>query len=249
MKSIKHFKLLYSFILLSQFLKPVISGAQVYQGSGVVINNKGDIITNAHVLGEHPKMVVVENDSRERFTATIKSIDRENDIALISINKETKYFAYLRLDNKYENAVIPVFNEEVNIIGFPKGVFEPRGGLVTKVNSPKFFNNGFSIGLSTTYGCSGAPILDKRGLLIGLLWGGANSDGSYSMNSKAHLIVYGINANIILPFIIKARVPMGTSNQINAPFDLIKYSALERIDRIISWGNKFTVKIFCLQEN
>ena len=233
--------------LLSTLILYGVTYAQVYQGSGVVINNTGDIITNAHVIGEHPKAIIVENDSGKRFQATIKSIDIKNDIALISIGQETKYFAYLRMDNTYENALLPVLKEEVNIIGYPEGEFAPRGGLISRLSSPKFFNDGFSIGLSTTYGCSGAPILDERGLLIGLLWGGANDDGSYSMNGKPHLMLYGLNANIIIPFIINANVMIGTSNKNKAPFGLINYPPIERIERIINWGRRFTVKIFCVQ--
>ncbi|MFN8165783.1 MAG: serine protease [Bacteroidia bacterium] len=233
--------------LLSNLIIYGVSHAQVYQGSGVIINNTGDIITNAHVIGGQPKAIIVENDSGKRFQATIKSIDIINDIALISIEQETKYFAYLRMDNTYENALLPVLKEEVNIIGYPEGEFASRGGLISRLSSPKFFNDGFSIGLSTTYGCSGAPILDERGLLIGLLWGGANDDGSYTTSGKPHLTVYGLNANIIIPFIINAKVMIGTSNKNNAPFGLINYPPLERIDRIINWGSRFTVKIFCVQ--
>lgn len=237
-----------SFVIFIFVLTQInFSNGQIFQGTGVIINNTGDILTNAHVIGNNPKAIVIENDTGGQFQAIIKSIDYENDIALISIQRATKYFAYIRMDDKYNYGLTPIYGEEVNIIGYPKGEFEPRGGLVSKLNSPKFFSNGFSIGLSTTYGCSGAPILDEKGLLIGLLWGGANDDGSYKNNERMHLQVYGLNANIILPFIYKAEVKYGISSPNDAPISITKYSSIERIDKIINRGSRFTVKILCEQ--
>jgi len=59
---------------------------QFIHGTGAVIKANGEIITNAHVVGEMDKIIVVLADGAA-FEAKLKSIDQASDLAVITINK------------------------------------------------------------------------------------------------------------------------------------------------------------------
>lgn len=54
-------------------------------GSGVIISNKGYIVTNNHVIVDSDEVVVVLNDKRE-FNATLIGADPTTDIALLKVD-------------------------------------------------------------------------------------------------------------------------------------------------------------------
>ncbi len=65
-------------------------------GSGVIINEQGDIITNAHVVEGATKMKVTLPDNRQ-FDGELVDIDRSQDLALIKI--KGKDLPYVTLGN------------------------------------------------------------------------------------------------------------------------------------------------------
>ncbi len=56
-------------------------------GSGVIISNKGYIVTNNHVIDGSDEMVVVLNDKRE-YNAQVIGTDPTTDIALLKIEAD-----------------------------------------------------------------------------------------------------------------------------------------------------------------
>ena len=63
-------------------------------GSGVIINEQGDIITNAHVVEGATKMKVTLPDNRQ-FDGELVDIDRSQDLALIKIKGKDLPYATL----------------------------------------------------------------------------------------------------------------------------------------------------------
>ncbi|HBU08748.1 MAG TPA: hypothetical protein DEA99_06145, partial [Candidatus Omnitrophica bacterium] len=57
---------------------------QLGLGSGVIIDPRGYILTNEHVVGEADKIAVTLPDGRE-FKAEIKGVDKRSDLAVIKI--------------------------------------------------------------------------------------------------------------------------------------------------------------------
>lgn len=62
------------------------------QGSGVVFNSNGYILTNNHVVAGAAKLTVTLKDGRH-YTATVVGRDPKTDIAVIKINAKTPNFA------------------------------------------------------------------------------------------------------------------------------------------------------------
>ena len=54
-------------------------------GSGVVFDSSGDIVTNAHVVGQATRMQVIDSSSAEPLPATLVGVYRPDDLAVIKV--------------------------------------------------------------------------------------------------------------------------------------------------------------------
>jgi putative serine protease PepD len=55
-------------------------------GSGVVFDSSGDIVTNAHVVGQATSMQVIDSSSAEPVPATLVGVYRPDDLAVIRVS-------------------------------------------------------------------------------------------------------------------------------------------------------------------
>jgi putative serine protease PepD len=55
-------------------------------GSGVVFDSRGDIVTNAHVVGDGSGLEVLRSGSTDAFPASLVGIDRQDDLAVIKVS-------------------------------------------------------------------------------------------------------------------------------------------------------------------
>ena len=55
-------------------------------GSGVVFDSGGDIVTNAHVVGQATSMQVIGSSSAEPLPATLVGVYRPDDLAVIRVS-------------------------------------------------------------------------------------------------------------------------------------------------------------------
>ncbi len=158
----------------------VISKNEAF-GSGVVIDKKGYIITNWHVVGDSPNVVVVfkpKNSAALKkelaYTAQVKKIDKRRDLALLKINTLPKNLSYMKLGNSSSLAV----GQDVHAIGHPKGeIWTYTKGFVSQIRSNyKWTSQTGSTHRATVVqtqtpispGSSGGPLFDDKGNLIGI---------------------------------------------------------------------------------
>ena len=150
-------------------------------GSGVVIDKKGSIITNWHVVKDLPNVVVVfkpknsaELKKELAFTAQVIKIDKKRDLALLKINTPPKNLTYMKLGNSSSLAV----GQDVHAIGHPKGeIWTYSKGFVSQIRSNyKWTSKEGSTHRATVVqtqtpispGNSGGPLFDDKGNLIGI---------------------------------------------------------------------------------
>jgi len=150
-------------------------------GSGVVIDKKGSIITNWHVVKDLPNVVVVfkpknsaELKKELAFTAQVTRIDKKRDLALLKINTLPKNLSYMKLGNSSSLAV----GQDVHAIGHPKGeIWTYTKGFVSQIRSNyKWTSEEGSTHRATVVqtqtpispGSSGGPLFDDKGNLIGI---------------------------------------------------------------------------------
>ena len=153
-------------------------GGEGGQGSGFVLDGRGHIATNAHVVttgtGERTKQarqVFVEFSDGNRVPAEIVGDDPNADVALIKIDPAGLELTPLTLGR---NRTIDV-GEPVAAIGSPFGEQQSLSiGVVSALNRNIESLTDFAIGnaiqtdAAINPGNSGGPLLDSRGRVIGI---------------------------------------------------------------------------------
>lgn len=146
---------------------------QVYpskgMGSGFLINDEGEIVTNHHVVAGSQNITVTLSDHKQ-YRAKILGIDRRNDLALLQIQAGRK-LPFLRLGDSDRILV----GQKVLAIGNPFGLAGTlTTGIVSSLGRSLQNEEGSNLeGLIQTDaainpGNSGGPLLDSRGNVIGI---------------------------------------------------------------------------------
>ncbi len=135
-------------------------------GTGFLVDGKGYLVTNAHVL-RNSNAVIVSNPNGNEFRAEIVHIDAVNDIALLKIiDDDFKPLKSLPYSINKSGAKL---GEEIFTLGYPKNdITYTQGYLSSKTG----FNGDtvtYQIQISSNPGNSGGPVLNKNGEVIGIL--------------------------------------------------------------------------------
>ena len=134
-------------------------------GSGFIISNDGEILTNAHVVSGADKVVVKLNDRRE-FTAKILGIDEKTDIALIKIEVKDLTPAQLGDSSKVE------VGDWVLAVGSPFGFTNTATKGIVSALGRNFPDSTYTPFIQTdaavNSGNSGGPLFNSKGEVIGI---------------------------------------------------------------------------------
>jgi S1-C subfamily serine protease len=155
-------------------------GVQASQalGTGFVVDEQGDILTNAHVVDESGRrarrVTVVFNkggSETQRVKGALVGVDQSSDVALIKVDPAGLSLRPLPLGNSDAVAV----GAPVVAIGNPLGYdFSITSGIVSAVGRTLQAPNGMRIpdGIQTdaaiNQGNSGGPLIDGAGKVIGI---------------------------------------------------------------------------------
>ncbi len=138
-------------------------------GSGFVIDDNGDILTNAHVVEGATKVTVNLGD--KSYDAKILGRDTSSDVALLKVNADKSALHPLELGNSSDVQV----GDPVVAIGNPFGLDRTvTSGIVSALQRKIQAPNGFSIehviqtDAAINPGNSGGPLIDSQGRVIGI---------------------------------------------------------------------------------
>ena len=149
------------------FMDPVpVEGA----GSGFVIDPKGYILTNYHVVAGAQTIEVILGD-KTRSPAKFVGADQRNDVALIKIDPKGKQLTALTLGDSSKLQV----GQKVLAIGDPfgfqstltTGVVSALGRTV-QTSETTFIDAAIQTDASINRGNSGGPLIDTHGEVIGI---------------------------------------------------------------------------------
>jgi len=135
----------------------------VGQGTGFIINNKGYIVTNAHVLVGGSTIQAI-NSKQELIDAYLIGYEGDFDIALLKISGN---YNSLKLADSDDVQI----GEKVIAIGNPLGLqFSVSQGIVSAIHRSGI--NGVEAYIQTDAalnpGNSGGPLINKKGEVIGI---------------------------------------------------------------------------------
>jgi S1-C subfamily serine protease len=139
-------------------------------GSGFVMDSRGYVLTNNHVV-ENARDIQVTLGDRSRYTAKLVGADPRNDIALLKIEPKNKSIDVLPLGDSDTLQV----GQSVIAIGNPfgfsgtmtKGVISALGRTV-QTDENTAIDQAIQTDAAINRGNSGGPLLDSRGQVIGI---------------------------------------------------------------------------------
>jgi serine protease Do len=179
-------------------------------GSGVLINDQGEIVTNAHVVDGAAKIMVLLHDGT-RLPAEVVGIDGETDIALLCVKlpEERPPFAQFGDSDRVE------VGQTVLAIGHPFGLgYALTTGVVSGFGTSPILGLDQEAVLQTSAainpGNSGGPLVDLEGKVIGLnasiLMGAQNIGFAIPINTVKSIVAeLRIHGRVIRPWLgIKA---------------------------------------------
>jgi S1-C subfamily serine protease len=140
------------------------------QGSGVVLDKQGDVLTNAHVVGGASRVQVTFANGHTA-TGTVKGVDQSADLAVVQVSGSQDELHPLPIGNSDTLQV----GDTALAIGSPFGLQSSfTAGIVSGLNRTTTAPNGRALtGMIQTDapinpGNSGGALLDGRGQLVGI---------------------------------------------------------------------------------
>ena len=165
------------------------------QGTGMILQANGLVLTNAHVVGgalAGGTVTVTRSGSTSSLPATLVGIDTANDVALIRITNASKLSAItFGESNSLEvgDSVVAIGNALGLAAGTPtvtQGIVSALGRTVTASSgtSSETLSNLIQTDAAINPGNSGGPLLDANGHVIGMntAVAGTMGDGTNAQN-------------------------------------------------------------------
>ena len=141
------------------------------EGSGVVLDRRGVILTNNHVVEGTTRVTVVFNDKRHKspMAGTVIGTAPERDLAVIRVRATDLVPLALARSSSLR------LGDAVFAVGFPLGLGGPTvtSGIISGLDRTIDGENGKLTGLLQTDaainpGNSGGPLVDRSGRLLGI---------------------------------------------------------------------------------
>ena len=139
-------------------------------GSGWVVDKRGHIVTNYHVVSGSD-IVEVTLFNGTSYAATIVGEDKQNDVAVLKIDVPPELLFPVKLGNSSDLKV----GQKVLAIGNPFGLERTMTvGIVSSLNrtlrskNRRLMKQIIQLDAALNQGNSGGPLLDSSGLLVGM---------------------------------------------------------------------------------
>jgi S1-C subfamily serine protease len=163
-------------------------------GSGVIIDSKGIILTNDHVISGASKIIATTKSGQELACEVIGS-DADNDLAVLRVKRPGPALPTIKMGTSSDLLI----GETVVAIGNPfglsntvtAGVLSALGRSVPGENQ-RVYNDFIQIDAPINPGNSGGPVVNIQGEMIGVataIIGGAQGIGFAIPVDRAHRIV------------------------------------------------------------
>jgi serine protease Do len=135
-------------------------------GTGFMIDPRGYIVTNAHVIGGSA-VVIVQNNKGQEFKTKIVYISPDADLAFLKIVdsdfKASPLLPYAISKNNIE------LGEAIFTLGYPRDEIVYGEGYLSAKTGYSGDTLACQIAIAANPGNSGGPVIDKNGEVIGVL--------------------------------------------------------------------------------
>ena len=141
----------------------VYVGTSSGSGSGFIVDKKGYVVTNAHVVGGSPFVTLTFTDGQQS-RGKVLGVDPSCDLALVQIEARLTRLVALPLA---DSDLVQVA-EDVVALGYPLGEVLQGEPTVTRGIVSARREEGLQTDAAINPGNSGGPLLDTRGRVVGV---------------------------------------------------------------------------------
>ena len=187
-----------------------------FRGTGFLIDGKGYLVTNAHVINRM-KNVYVENNKGEYFSASSIYTDNNVDLAILKIN-DTAYKTITNLPYSIKR-VNSDLGEQFFTLGFPRNEIVYGEGYVSAKSGNDGDSTAYQLTVSANPGNSGGPVINRNGEIIGIIT---------AKDSKADGVVYATKSRNIFKLLDQLKKLDEKEQSIKIPAS----NALKGMDRV-----------------
>ncbi len=135
-------------------------------GTGFIIDGKGYLITNAHIV-RNARNIFVINSNEEQFRATLVYSDVSKDIAVLKITDED-FKPLVALPYGIRKSSTDVA-EPIYTMGFPRNDIVYSEGYLSSPTGHNGDTLSCQLGIAANPGNSGGPVFNHDGEVIGIL--------------------------------------------------------------------------------
>lgn len=160
-----------------------------FGGTGFLIDGKGYIVTNSHVISPM-KSIYVSNVKGDTYSAAVVYTDNAADLAIIKIT-DTSFKSVVNLPYSVKRANSDL-GEQFFTLGFPRNEIVYGEGYVSAKSGNDGDSLAYQLTVSANPGNSGGPVVNKNGEIIGIIT---------AKDSKADGVVYATKSRNIFRMI------------------------------------------------
>lgn len=143
-------------------------------GTGIVLDSKGILATNYHVVKDASEIEVDfgKGDNRKSYRCEVLVTDKKNDLAIIRIN-DKRFSGFAALPYTFKTSMAKV-GDSVFALGYPKALsmlgteIKYTRGDISALSGAEGDLTTYTLSLSIQPGNSGGPLFDFNGNLIGI---------------------------------------------------------------------------------
>jgi serine protease Do len=186
-----------------------------FTGTGFLIDGKGYLITNAHVVSKM-KNIYVKNNRGEYFASEVLFTDNTVDLAILKIT-DTAYKTITNLPYSVRKSSSDL-GEQFFTLGFPRNEIVYGEGYVSAKSGNDGDSTAYQLTVSANPGNSGGPVISHNGEIIGIIT---------AKDSKSDGVVYAAKSKNIFKLLDEVKKDTSKSN-IKTPSG----TALKGLDRV-----------------
>lgn len=188
-----------------------------FRATGFLIDSKGYVVTNAHVINL-AKNLIVESANGRQFTTVAVYSNPVTDLAILKITdssfKKPDRLPYLF---SKENADLA---EQIFTLGYPREDIVYNEGYLSATSGYSGDTTAYQISISVNPGNSGGPVINKNGVIIGIV---------SSKETNADGVVFAIKSKNIYQALKDLKEQKGDTIKLSTNNDLRGESRVQQI--------------------